>query len=298
MSELHEIRKVFHGLQTLCETYLPKVDSRLIHDLLIREQENPRNTPFYMLEVFTKEKTDSEAAKNRIFEKTGMMPAVYDRGTHYVTNQKLTLEILKEISDSEDVLEVTGEYTGGIGGWGASHEHRSHKHMHDYYSRSPQHQLHAEVQSEKNVDTNKKNNDYRLLIYTLVGVIGAIALAGFIVSGGLLPNVNKNVAVQSSSSSSSFPSSVSGAIHGYIGGPAGLPAIGATIVAAEQKTGYTVNSIISLDGKYFFNLPPGKPIQMELIRPSATLEYNQALHITLTSNTSLFATQDRINIYF
>ena len=87
MSELNEIRRVFHGLQTLCETYLPKVDSTLIHDLLIREQENPKKAPFYIIEVVTKGKTDSEAGKNRIFEKTGMMPAVYDRGTHYVTNQ-------------------------------------------------------------------------------------------------------------------------------------------------------------------------------------------------------------------
>jgi Carboxypeptidase regulatory-like domain len=256
MSELNEIGRVFHGLQTLCETHLPKVDSTLIHDLLIREQENPKKTPFYMIEVFTKEKTDSEVAKNYIFEKTGMMPAVYDHGTHYVTNQKLTLEMLKEISDSEDVLEVTGEYTGSIGGWGASHEHRDHKHKHDYYYHPSRSQQQVEVQSEKNADImrSKKNNDYRLLIYMLVGVIGAIALVGFIVSGGLLPNVNKNTAVQSSSSLTS----VSGAIHGYVGGPAGLPAIGATVVAAEQRTGYTVNSIISLDGKYFFNLPSGK----------------------------------------
>ena len=45
-----------------------------------------------------------------------MVAVVYDHGTHYVTNQKLTLEMLKEISNSEDVLEVAGEYTGGIGG--------------------------------------------------------------------------------------------------------------------------------------------------------------------------------------
>ena len=107
--------------------------------------------------------------------------------------------------------------------------------------------------------SNKKNNSFKLLVYTLVAVIGAIALAGFIISGGLLPNVNKNTAaVQLQSPSYSSLGEVPGAIHGYVGGPAGLPAIGATVVAAEQKTGYTLNSIISLDGKYFFNLPPGK----------------------------------------
>ena len=65
-----------------------------------------------------------------IIEKTGMVPAIYDKGTHYVTNQRLTLEKVKEISDSQDVIEVTGEYTGGITGRGASPEHRD---MHDYF---------------------------------------------------------------------------------------------------------------------------------------------------------------------
>lgn len=46
-------------------------------------------------------------AEDFIFQKTGMMLAIYDTDTHCVINQKLTLEMLKEISDSEDVLEVT-----------------------------------------------------------------------------------------------------------------------------------------------------------------------------------------------
>jgi hypothetical protein len=64
----------------------------------------------YTLEVFTRKGTDVQKAREYIFQKTGMISAVYDKGTHYVTNQKLTLQMLKEISDSEDVLEVTGEY--------------------------------------------------------------------------------------------------------------------------------------------------------------------------------------------
>jgi hypothetical protein len=127
-NELKEIRRVFQGLQTLYETYLPKVDPVLIHDLLIREQENPKNPPFYMVEIFTKEGTDSESMKNHIFNNTGMLPAIYDHGTHYVTNQRLSLEILREICNSEDVLEVTGDYTGTPTGRGASHEPREHKH--------------------------------------------------------------------------------------------------------------------------------------------------------------------------
>jgi len=79
-----------------------------------------------MVEVFTKPGVNPEAAKEYIFEKTRMVPAIYDNGTHFVTNHKLTLEILKEISDSDDVLEVAGEYTGNITARGASHVHSDH----------------------------------------------------------------------------------------------------------------------------------------------------------------------------
>jgi hypothetical protein len=40
--------------------------------------------------------------------------AVYENGTHFVANHKLTLEMLKEISDFDGELEVAGEYTGNV----------------------------------------------------------------------------------------------------------------------------------------------------------------------------------------
>ena len=49
-----------------------------------------------MVEVFTKPGLNGEEVRNYILEKTGMSPAIYDNGTHYATNQKLTLEVLKE----------------------------------------------------------------------------------------------------------------------------------------------------------------------------------------------------------
>jgi hypothetical protein len=41
--------------------------------------------------------------------------------------------MLEQICKDEDVLEVTGEYNGGIGGRGASHEHREHRHRYEQY---------------------------------------------------------------------------------------------------------------------------------------------------------------------
>jgi len=54
-----------------------------------------------------------------------MMPAVFDHSTHYVTNQILTLDMSKAISDSDDVLEVMVSYCGGIGIRGAYYKRHS-----------------------------------------------------------------------------------------------------------------------------------------------------------------------------
>ena len=121
--EIKEIKRVYAGLETIYRTYFPKSDPSLIHDLLRRLKKNPNIPAIYMVEVFTKPGVNPEAAKKYIFEKTGMIPAIYDNGTHYVTNHKLTLQMLKEISDSADVLEVAGDYTENITARGSSHVH-------------------------------------------------------------------------------------------------------------------------------------------------------------------------------
>jgi len=125
--ELRELRLQYQRLRETYQKILPKVDPQLIDDLLSREQqqkeeEDPDNRPMYTIEVFTREGVDTEVARWYIFEKTGMMPAIYDHGTHFVTDQKLTLETLKEISDSDDVIEVTGEYSGSFASNGPTHE--------------------------------------------------------------------------------------------------------------------------------------------------------------------------------
>ena len=70
-SKITEIKTVFEGLQTLY----------VVHDLLLREQQEPKVAPFYMVEVFTKPGTNSEAKRDLIFKKTGMISAIYDKGT-------------------------------------------------------------------------------------------------------------------------------------------------------------------------------------------------------------------------
>jgi hypothetical protein len=90
--------------------------------LLSRSEKDPDTEPMYTIEVVTRDGKGTEAAIWYIFGKTKMMPAIYDHGTHFVTDQRLTLEILKEIKDSDDVIEVTGEYPGSFASNGPMHE--------------------------------------------------------------------------------------------------------------------------------------------------------------------------------
>jgi hypothetical protein len=120
--QLQELRLEYQRLQETYRKILPKVDPNLIDDLLLRREKDPYTEPMYTIEVFTRDRIDTEAARWYIFGKTGMMPAIYDHGTHFVTDQKLSLETLKEISDSDDVIEVTGEYSGSFASNGPMHE--------------------------------------------------------------------------------------------------------------------------------------------------------------------------------
>lgn len=124
--DLQEIRRVFQGLQTLYQTYLPKVDPVLIHDLVAREQQkegkstytsSSSSPPFYIVEISTLKGTDQEKMKNMIFERTGFLPSIHENGTQYVANMRLTLELLRGICDAEEsIVRVTGDYTGGVMG--------------------------------------------------------------------------------------------------------------------------------------------------------------------------------------
>jgi hypothetical protein len=264
-SAMLEIKDQFLELQKKYQKHLPKVDPELIDDLLLRLMENPRVAPMYMIEVFTKPGLNTQEVRSYIIGKTGMSPAIYDNGTHYVTNQELTLDMLKEISDSEDVIEVTGEYTGGLGSYGASHEHKPYDKRRmittaattatttPEATASPakkilQQQEIKRPAYEKPAARQRRKN-YKITIYTAAGIAGAIALAGFIISGGLLPNANVN---------RSIPAGIEpGSLHGHVTGPGGLPAVGATVLAVQQGNAFVASSFVSITGDYDIQLLPG-----------------------------------------
>lgn len=107
-------REIFH-----------KVDPYLIHDVLLRMQENPKykdTGPMYTVEVFTAKGTDSQMCKDHIWATIGKVPGVYDKGTHYVTHMRLTPEILKKLNDFDFVLQVMAEYAGSDASIGPVHD--------------------------------------------------------------------------------------------------------------------------------------------------------------------------------
>jgi hypothetical protein len=127
MSEISEIRQEFQRMRKSYAENLPKVDPVLLEDLLLRQLEDPTVEPMYMVEVFTKRGVDAQKVREMILARTGHAPAIYDNGTHYATHHRLNLELLEEISAQQDVIEITGDYTGGTGSYAASHECRRHE---------------------------------------------------------------------------------------------------------------------------------------------------------------------------
>ena len=248
-TELVAIKAQFEELQKKYKEHMPKVDPALIDDLLLRQMESPGIVPMYLLEVFTKEGLHTEEVREYIVNKTGMSPAIYDNGTHYVTNQKLTLDILKEISDSEDVLEVTGEFTGGLGSYGASHEH-GHMERREEARRFMDGAKQARVETVSEPKPDMKKGGYKAALFTGLGIAGAIAFVGFIISGGMSPNAN---------SIPQLPSGTEpGLVHGYVAGPTGLPGIGATVLAVQQGSDFVASAFVSVNGQYDLTLPPGE----------------------------------------
>ena len=278
MSQLTEISNRFKELQEKYSQYLPKIDPALINDLLLRQIENPSVTPLFMVEIFLKSGINMEDLRAAIKEKTSMNATMYDNDTHCVITQKLTMEKLKEISEIDGVFEIAGKYVGGLEGYDTFPEKR-HKKANAYQD-SP-----AQISSGRQSDhpvierLNKKDHEVeveqsfkgqkkkikssitlRTAIFVGVGIVAVIALAGFIISGGMLPNVNQNNNAPPTTTGSAL---AVGALHGYVAGPTGLPAVGASVIAANQDTGFTENALISINGQYFINnLPAGEYIVM------------------------------------
>ncbi|MFZ0264083.1 MAG: hypothetical protein WAL23_10550 [Nitrososphaeraceae archaeon] len=132
IGKLEELRTQTQNLGKAYRELFPKVDPAFVYDLILRLSENPENNaPVYTVEVFTKEGTNPEKSKERILQTTGTIPAIYDNGTHYVSTQRMTLDMLKKLNDIDYVVEVMGDYTGGASSTGPRHDKGDWKRIRD-----------------------------------------------------------------------------------------------------------------------------------------------------------------------
>jgi len=132
IGKLEELKTQTQNLGKAYRELFPKVDPAFVYDLILRLSEKPdNNPPVYTVEVFTKEGTNPEKSKERILQTTGTIPAIYDNGTHYVSTQRMTLDMLKKLNDIDYVLEVMGDYTGGASPIGPRHDKGDWKRIRD-----------------------------------------------------------------------------------------------------------------------------------------------------------------------
>lgn len=116
MDGIDEIVKKFDEFENSMKGGLPKVDTRLIIDMLHRMKKD--KSPMYTLEIFMTDKPDTNKIKSIIQEGLGVMPAFYDHDTHIVVAHRFDLKMLEYLSKNLDVEKIRGTFTGD--GRGAS----------------------------------------------------------------------------------------------------------------------------------------------------------------------------------
>ena len=111
MNGPNEVLSKFGELQDAMKTHFGKVDPLLIVDMIFRHRSGKKE-PIYTLEVFIKPNQSTDQIREMIIERTGMVPAFYDSGTHIVVAHKIGFELLKEINDMDFVESIRGTYSG------------------------------------------------------------------------------------------------------------------------------------------------------------------------------------------
>lgn len=113
---IDEIINKFEEFEKSMKNGLPKVDPRLIRDILHRRKNDPY--PMYTLEIFLEGKYDTDELKKVIMRHLGVMPAFYDNGTHVVVAHRFNLQMLDTVSHYPHVEKIRGTFAGA--GRGAS----------------------------------------------------------------------------------------------------------------------------------------------------------------------------------
>ncbi len=124
MSCIEDLKGKFLAYENAMKSCLPKVDPKLITELL--QLMKKEEAPMYTLEIFLNTNANIEQLRDLVARRTGEVATFYDNGTHMVAAHKVTLQMLEEISTHDDVDEIKGTHvTRGTASIGPSFE-RTH----------------------------------------------------------------------------------------------------------------------------------------------------------------------------
>jgi hypothetical protein len=119
-----EIKAKYLELEAAVQKHFPKVDSKLVRELLMYSASAAEANRLFSLEVLAKEGTNPDKARDYFIEKTGKVPQAYEHGTHYLVNVKLSFELLRDIQSYPEVEYMTGSYVGTTSSVQQTHLHR------------------------------------------------------------------------------------------------------------------------------------------------------------------------------
>jgi hypothetical protein len=124
MSCIEDLKEKFNAYENAMKTCLPKVDPKLITEVL--QLMKKEAAPMYTVEIFLNTNSNINAIRDRVARQTGEVATFYDNGTHMVAAHRITLQMLEEISSHDDVDEVKGTHiTRGTASIGPSFD-RTH----------------------------------------------------------------------------------------------------------------------------------------------------------------------------
>ena len=124
MSCIEGLKEKFTEYENAMKTCLPKVDPKLITEIL--QLMKKEEAPMYTLEIFLNTNVRINEIRDSVARKTGEVATFYDNGPHMVVAYRITLQMLEEISSHDDVDEIKGTHiTRGTASMGPAHE-RTH----------------------------------------------------------------------------------------------------------------------------------------------------------------------------
>lgn len=114
MDCINDLINKFSEFEATMRTCLPKVDTKLILELLhiLKEEDYPG----YNLQVFLKENSDTDVFRETIIKDLGVVPAFHkdeDFGNHAAIEHRVNFETLKYLSNFDAIVKIVGSRSGG-----------------------------------------------------------------------------------------------------------------------------------------------------------------------------------------